>query len=359
MIPAAYALLDLMALQHNVSIVREYAPNAKLMAVIKANAYGHGMLPVAEVLQPIVDAVAVARSDEGVKLRKAGFDKPITVLEGFVCEDELQTLFAFQLDAVIHSPEQIILLRTHSVAETISVWLKMDTGMNRLGFKGEAFKQAYQQLLEVDCIKQPPGLMTHLACADDPYDGKTHQQLKLFKSAIKNLPGQCSIANSAAILNWPESLTDWVRPGIMLYGCSPFADKTGSAFNLKPVMSLHSRLLAVKQLVAGETVGYGGGWVCEKTTRLGVVAIGYGDGYPRYARTGTPVLVNDQRVPLIGRVSMDMITVDLQSQPDAKPGDPVTLWGDGLPVEIIANAADTIPYTLLCGITQRVQIIET
>lgn len=358
MIPAAYALLDLKALEHNVKIVRAYAPNAKLMAVIKANAYGHGLLRVAETLQPLVDAVAVARSDEGARLRKAGFDKPITVLEGFVCEDELRTLFAFQLDAVIHAPEQIRLLRECRAEGCISAWLKMDTGMNRLGFKGDFFRQAYQQLLEVKCIKHPLGLMTHLACADDVENDKTREQLGLFNESVKGLEGERSIANSAGILHWPESLAQWVRPGIMLYGGSPFIDGCGADFNLKPVMSLHSRLLAVKQLLAGETVGYGNSWVCDKPTLLGVVAIGYGDGYPRHAKAGTPVLVNGRQVPLIGRVSMDMITVDLQGQTDAKPGDPVTLWGRDLPVETIAKAADTIPYTLLCGITQRVRIIE-
>ncbi|WP_305906905.1 alanine racemase [Methylomarinum sp. Ch1-1] len=358
MIPAAYALLNLDALTHNLQVAKQHAPDAKIMAVIKANAYGHGLLRVAEVLRRQVDAVAVARVDEGVRLRKAGFDKPVTVLEGFVCADELKLLDQYGLDAVIHCFEQIEMLRQRHGPGKISVWLKLDVGMNRLGFKGADFHQAYRHLRQCFGINQPPRLITHLAYADDLNDSRTSPQVALFNEAVKDYPGERSVANSAAILGWPDALADWVRPGIMLFGCSPFVDREAWQLNLKPVMSLHSRLIAVKPLAAGEAVGYGGDWVCEKATRLGVVAIGYGDGYPRYAKSGTPVLVNGKVVPMVGRVSMDMITVDLQSQPDAKPGDPVTLWGEGLAIEKIAMAADTIPYTLLCGITQRVQIIE-
>jgi len=358
MIPAAYAVLDLDAIQHNLNVVRQHAPAAKIMAVIKANAYGHGLLRVAEILRQHVNAVAVARAYEGILLRNSGFQKPITVLEGFVCMDELKELFRYRLDAVIHAPEQIDILQQYRGNEALSVWLKMDTGMNRLGFKKDDFTQAYQRLTACEHIKPPLGLMTHLANADDLSDNKTLAQITEFRQAIRGFDGSCSIANSAAILGWKESLTDWVRPGIMLYGCSPFTHNSAEQLNLKAVMSLHSRLIAVKSVAAGESVGYGGSWICNDATRLGVVAIGYGDGYPRYVKNGTPVLVNGERVPLIGRVSMDMITVDLKNQPRAKPGDPVTLWGQGLAVEEIALAAATIPYTLLCGITPRVQIVE-
>jgi len=200
--------------------------------------------------------------------------------------------------------------------------------------------------------------MTHLANADDKNDDKTLKQISLFNETVAGFSGERSIANSAGILGWKQSLTDWVRPGVMLYGISPFLDSTGEQLGLKPVMELHSQLIALKQIEAGDTVGYGGSWTCKKPTTLGVVAIGYGDGYPRYAKAGTPVLVNGQRVPLVGRVSMDMITVDLETQPDAKPGDPVILWGGDLPVEEIALWADTISYTLVCGVTQRVQLVE-
>jgi alanine racemase len=230
--------------------------------------------------------------------------------------------------------------------------------MNRLGFKTSDFLSAHQRLKNCALLNPKINLMTHLANADDKNDAKTLAQIDLFKEVVSDLDGEWSIANSAGLLAWQESLTDWVRPGLMLYGISPFPEKTGAQLGLKPVMSLYSKLIAIKQVNAGETVGYSGTWVCEKATRLGVVAIGYGDGYPRYAKSGTPVLVNGLRVPLVGRVSMDMITVDLNSQPEAKMGDSVTLWGMDLPVEEIALNSDTIPYTLVCGITQRVQIVE-
>ncbi|MCQ8129035.1 alanine racemase [Methylomonas rivi] len=358
MTPPAFVLLNLDAIRHNLAQAKRYAPNNKIMAVIKANAYGHGITRVAKALEQ-ADGLAVARVDEGVRLRKAGFTQPITVLQGFVCVDELQLMLQHRLDAVIHTPQQISLLQQQPAADAgLSIWLKMDTGMNRLGFKGADFNAAYQQLLNCPLVKQPINLITHFANADDLLDDKTRRQIDLFNDAVQGYPGQRSIANSAGIIGWPNVVSDWVRPGLMLYGCSPFAGKTGADFGLRPVMSLHSRLIAVKNVAAGETVGYSGTWQCQTDTRLGVISIGYGDGYHRHTRTGAPVLVNGRRVPLIGRVSMDMITVDLNSQPAAQPGDPVTLWGDGLPVEEIARHADTIPYTLLCGITQRVQIVE-
>jgi alanine racemase len=411
MTPAAYAVLNLDAVQHNLSKVRSCAPDAKVMAVIKANGYGHGLLRIAEALQH-VDAFAVARVDEGIRLRKAGFKNRIAVLEGFTCIEELDELLRYQLDAVVHSltqleifeavrlssrqPETFQVFKTWKVLPESSrqapssvsacrdsvpacrdsvpacrdsvpacrersrtaVWLKLDTGMNRLGFKAQEFNAVYQRLSQCAQVKQPINLMTHFASADDINDGKTLKQINLFNATVAGLSGERSMANSAGILGWAQSLSDWVRPGIMLYGISPFPDSTGQQLGLRPVMELHSRLIAVKQIEAGDTVGYGGSWTCKKPTTLGIVAIGYGDGYPRYAKVGTPVLVNGRRVPLIGRVSMDMITVDLGTQAQAKPGDPVTLWGEGLPVEEIAQWADTIPYTLVCGVTQRVQLVE-
>lgn len=357
MIPAAYAVLDLDAVQHNLAKVRSHAPNAKVMAVIKANGYGHGMLRIAEALQN-VDAFAVARVDEGIRLRKAGLKNRIAVLEGFSCAEELDELLHYQLDAVVHSFTQLEIFEARTEQQAIAIWLKLDTGMNRLGFKAKDFNDVYQRLSRCPIIRQPISLMTHFASADDMDDDKTLKQISLFNETVADYSGERSMANSAGILGWRQSLTDWVRPGVMLYGISPFPDSTGEQLGLKPIMELHSQLIAVKQIEKGDTVGYGGNWTCEKPTTLGVVAIGYGDGYPRYAKAGTPVLVNGKRVPLVGRVSMDMITVDLETQPDAKPGDPVVLWGDGLPVEEIAQWADTIPYTLVCGVTQRVQLVE-
>ena len=357
MTPAAYAVINLDAVQHNLAKVRSCAPGAKVMALVKANGYGHGMLRIAEALQN-VDAFAVARVNEGIRLRKAGFKNRIVVLEGFTCAEELDELLHYQLDAVVHSFTQLELFEARTEQQAIAIWLKLDTGMNRLGFKAKDFDAVYQRLTRCSIIKRPISLMTHLANADDKNDDKTLKQISLFNETVAGYLGERSVANSAGILGWKQSLTDWVRPGVMLYGISPFPDSTGEQLGLKPVMELHSQLIAVKQIEAGDTVGYGGNWTCEKPTTLGIVAIGYGDGYPRYAKAGTPVLVNGRRAPLVGRVSMDMITVDLETQPDAKPGDPVTLWGEGLPVEEIARYVDTIPYTLVCGVTQRVQLVE-
>jgi len=358
MTPAAYAVLKLDAIQHNLRKVRDYAPNAKIMAVIKGNGYGHGLLRIAEALHN-VDAFAVARVDEGIRLRKAGLKNRIVVLEGFTSNNELDALLTYQLDALVHSFTQLEIFANRTERAQIAVWLKLDTGMNRLGFKANDFNAVYQRLKDFPIIKRPISLMTHLACADDKQDPMTLQQISLFNETLQGIPGERSIANSAGILGWKEALADWVRPGIMLYGISPFPGNTGEQLGLKPIMGLHSRLIAVKPIAEGDTVGYACSWVCKKPTTLGVVAIGYGDGYPRHAKVGTPVLVNGERVPLIGRVSMDMITVDLKTQPNAKPGDSVTLWGDDIAVEEIAEWAETIPYTLVCGITQRVRQIDS
>ncbi|CAG1770912.1 alanine racemase [uncultured bacterium] len=360
--PAAYAVLNTAAITHNLQKVRELAPNSKIMAVIKANGYGHGALRVANALEHHADGFAVARVDEGARLRKAGIKKRIAVLGGFTCAEELEKLLAYHLDVVVHSSHQLAIFAERNEQESIEVWLKCDTGMNRLGFKTEELPAVYQQLKQCKVIKSPIRFMTHLARADEPECDMTLKQIHLFHDTLKQLnlqnKAECSIANSAGILAWRDTLADWVRPGVMLYGISPFANNTGKDLGLNPIMSLHSRLISVKPIYKGDTVGYGASWQCEKDTLLGVVAIGYADGYPRYAKAGTPVLVNNQRVPLIGRVSMDMITVDLSSQPTAKAGDIVTLWDEDLPVEEIALCANTIPYTLVCGVTQRVRQIE-
>jgi alanine racemase len=363
MIPAAYAVLDMAAVAHNLQKVRECAPNAKIMAVIKANAYGHDALRVARALHE-VDGFAVARVNEGIRLRNAGIQQRIAVLEGFTCTEELDELLEYQLDAVVHSFAQLAVFESRTEREKIAIWLKLDTGMNRLGFKAAEFQDVYARLLNCPIIKQPINLMTHLANADARQDDMTLKQIALFNDTLNNLSpkltaaNERSIANSAGILAWKAALSDWVRPGVMLYGLSPFPESTGEQLGLKPIMSLHSRLIAVKPVLKGDSVGYGSSWLCEQDSMLGVVAIGYADGYPRYARLGTPVLVNGQRASLVGRVSMDMITVDLGTHSRAKAGDAVTLWGEGLPVEEIALCANTIPYTLVCGVTQRVRQIE-
>jgi alanine racemase len=329
------------------------------MAVIKANAYGHGLSRIAEVLDGLVDGFAVARVQEGVSLRNLGLWQPIVVLEGFTQREEVFDLLEFELGVSFHSPHQLEILNHVHQSAALNVWLKIDTGMNRLGFKADEIPDIYAKLSACEMVQKPLNFMTHFANADDKDDSKTAAQIALFKQLTASYEGEKSMANSAGILAWQDSQTDWVRAGIMLYGISPFSDSTGVELGLKPLMSLHSRLIAVRDIAAGETVGYSGIWTSKTATKLGVVAIGYGDGYPRYAKTGTPVLINGERFPLVGRVSMDMITVDLGLNSSVKAGDNVTLWGENLPVEEIAVWADTIPYTLVCGITPRVEILES
>jgi alanine racemase len=359
MIRTAYAVINLSFLAHNVAQVRKAAPNSKLMAVVKANAYGHGLTRIAETLDGLVDGFAVARVQEGLSLRNVGLWQPIVVLEGFTQREEIFDLLEFELSVSLHSSHQLEILKHIQHSTPLNVWLKIDTGMNRLGFKAHEISDIYAQLSACESVKKPLSFMTHFANADDKNDAKTVEQIALFKQLTAAYEGEKSMANSAGILAWQDSQADWIRAGIMLYGISPFSDSTSAELGLKPLMSLHSRLIAVRDVAAGETVGYSGTWTSEKATKLGVVAIGYGDGYPRYAQNGTPVLINGERVPLVGRVSMDMITVDLGGNSAAKVGDSVTLWGENLPVEEIARWANTIPYTLVCGITPRVEILES
>ncbi|MEQ1561047.1 MAG: alanine racemase [Methyloglobulus sp.] len=355
--PVAYAEINLAAVRHNLAKVRSHAPQAKIMAVVKANAYGHGLLRIAQALGD-ADAFAVARLDEGLRLRQAGIKHRIVVLQGFTDANELRQLIDYQMETIVHSSHQVDLLEGGEADYILPVWLKIDTGMNRLGFKAKDVDSMYRRLKQCRLVNPAINFVTHLASADDTSNVFTAQQIQSFNETLAPYPctnqGERSIGNSAGILAWQDAISDWVRPGIMLYGISPFSDSTGLDLGLKPVMSLHSRLIAVKPVQKGESVGYGNSWVCHKDTTIGIIAIGYGDGYPRYAKPGTPIVLNGQRVPLVGRVSMDMITVDLAAQVSAKPGDKVTLWGDGLAVEEIARYADTIPYTLVCGITRRV-----
>ncbi len=348
---ATRAEIQLQNLQHNLQLARSTS-NSKLMAVIKANAYGHGIVDVALALRE-TDAFGVATLDEGITLREGGVYKPIVLLEGIQRADDLLYVHAYDLQVVVHHQFQIDLIGQST--RPVRVWLKMDTGMHRLGFTPQDFNQAYEQLVAMPNVVQPIQLMTHLACADDREAATTTRQIEAFDDVCQAYSNnEKSIANSAGILGWPQTHRDWVRPGIMLYGVSPFTKGNGQELGLKPVMTLYSELIAINALKKGDAIGYGSTYVCEKDMPVGVVAIGYGDGYPRHAGTGTPVLINGKLVPLIGRVSMDMITVDLSDCPETKIGDEVVLWGQGLPVEVIAEHADTIGYELLCGVTRRV-----
>jgi alanine racemase len=350
------ATIDTAALKHNLQVVRQWAPRSRVMAVIKANAYGHGLVAVAQALEA-ADSFAVARVDEGLTLRAAGIQKRTLLLEGVFDREQLNAAAAAGFELVVHTGEQIELLRAAPAATGFRVWLKLDTGMNRLGFKGAAFDAALTALGALPGVQTPVNLFTHLACADDPELPATTEQLARFAAATRSLPGERSIANSAGMLSFPEAQADWVRPGLLLYGVSPFLGSLGADYGLKPAMTLHSHVIAIKDLVPGERVGYGGDWTASRATRLAVAAVGYGDGYPRNLTSGSPVLVNGVRAPLAGRVSMDMIGIDVTDLAQApRLGDPVILWGDGLPVEEIAVWANTIPYELLCGISQRVAV---
>ena len=348
------ALIDLAALRHNLQRARAAAPQSDAIAVVKANAYGHGVLPIARTLAPLAQMLAVARVEEGVVLREAGIEAPLLVLEGSFDAEELRAASAHRLQLAVHQPEQLALLEETRLATPVHCWLKVDTGMHRVGFAPEQAARLLEQLRRCRNVSAPTRLMSHLANADDLQDDRTEQQLCRFLPLLDAAPEGASLANSAGVLGWPDTHLQWIRPGIMLYGASPLLGRDGPADGLRPVMTLGSRLIAVNRYHAGAAIGYGGSWRCPEAMPVGVVAAGYGDGYPRHAPSGTPVLVNGRRVPLIGRVSMDMLTVDLRSQPEARSGDPVVLWGDGLPVEAIADAAGTISYELFCGVTARV-----
>jgi alanine racemase len=354
--PLVSATVDTAALAHNLAVVRQRAPRARVMAVIKANGYGHGLVTVARALKE-ADALAVARVDEGLALRAAGIEQRTVLLEGVFDEGQVNAAAAARFELVVHTREQIELLRRTTVAHPFRVWLKLDTGMNRLGFKGAEFNAALEALQGLESVEQPVNLFTHLASADDPDEPATDRQLARFAAVTGSLPGERSIANSAGLLAFPAAQADWVRPGLLLYGVSPFAGSLGVDYGLKPAMTLHSHVIAVKDLEIGESVGYGGDWTAQRPTRLAVAAVGYGDGYPRGVTSGTPALVNGERAPLAGRVSMDMIGIDVTDlQKPARLGDPVTLWGEGMPVEEVAVWANTVPYELLCGISQRVAV---
>lgn len=325
------------------------------MAVIKANAYGHGLVGVARALRE-ADAFAVARLEEAVALREAGLVNPVVLLEGAFNAAQLPLAASLGLELVVHSPEQLAMLEAAQLPRPLQVWLKLDSGMNRLGFSPAAVRDAAARLAACAAVVPPLRLMTHLACADERDVAVTDAQLRRFAKALGELPGERSVANSAGLMWREDSHADWVRPGIMLYGVSPFANATGAELELRPAMQLMSTVIALRTVHRGERVGYGGVWTAREDTRIAIAAIGYGDGYPRALGSGTPVLVRRQRAPLAGRISMDMIAVDVTRVPEVRVGDEVTLWGEGLPVEELARLAGTIPYELLCGVTQRVGV---
>lgn len=346
--------LRLSAWRNNLDVVRRRAPGARHLAVIKADAYGHGLLRAARALQA-ADGFALLELDAALQLRAQGFAHRIVLLEGFFDPAELIVQAEHRLTAVIHCEEQLAMLQGGPLARPLDVFLKLNTGMNRLGFPAEQAHVLVERLRasgKVGAIT----LMTHFASADEP--AGVAQPLRRFDAATQGMQAEVSLANSAALLRYPEAARGWTRPGIMLYGASPFPDETAAHLGLQPVMTLESELIAVRDIEAGESIGYGSTFTAAQRMRMGVVACGYADGYPRHAPTGTPILVGGRRTRTLGRVSMDMLCVDLSGLPEARVGTAAVLWGDGLPVEDVARMAGTISYELLCAVAPRVPVVE-
>jgi alanine racemase len=348
------ALIDLSALEHNLSIVRRHAPNSRVMAVIKADAYGHGLLRAAEALAR-ADGFAMLELDAAVRLREAGYRQKILLLEGFFDVSELGWIEQYQLSTVIHHREQLAMLSASISRGRLDVFLKLNTGMNRLGFTLGEFPAALETLKANSAVGQITA-MTHFARADESGEGIA-TQLQRFNAIAEGRHLPCSMANSAAVLRFPETHADWVRPGIMLYGASPFADIAADELDLRPAMTVSSKIIAVQTLQPRDGVGYGHTFCTDRPMRVGIVAGGYADGYPRHAPTGTPILVNGRRTRIVGRVSMDMLHVDLSEIESAGVGTPVTLWGKGMPVEEVAKSAGTVGYELLCALAPRMPIV--
>jgi alanine racemase len=338
------------AFHANLAAIRRRAAAARVWAVIKANAYGHGLARAATGLAD-ADGFALLDLDEAVRLRDLGVTRPILLLEGFFAPEDLATFAALGLTAVVHSEEQIAMLAAARVVRPVDVLLKLNTGMNRLGFAFERCADVFARLRDTPAVGSV-AFMTHFADADGP--SGVAAQLARFEDATRGLPGARSLANSAATLRYPETHADWVRPGIALYGCSPFPDESAEALGLSPVMTLASEIIAVQNLRPGDRVGYGGTFTATTPMRVGIVACGYADGYPRHAPSGTPLLVDGQRTRTVGRVSMDMLVADVSLLPVAGVGSRVTLWGDGLSCDEVATAAGTVSYELLCALAARV-----
>jgi len=354
---ATSATVHIDALRHNLSLIRQRAPASKVMAVVKADGYGHGLERVARALQG-ADAFGVAALADAERLRAAGLSQRIVLLSGPDEPDDIPLLRRLQVDAVIHERGQLEMLESAAAGAPIRTWLKLDTGMHRLGFPAPDAHEVHARLRALPAVAEDIVLMTHFARSDEFDCAVTREQMLRFDAAVAGLGGEHSLSNSAGVLGWPQAHRDWVRPGGALYGLSAVEGQSGWELGLEPAMTLSTRLISVKQIEAGAAVGYGGGFVAERPMRIGIAAIGYGDGYPRHAGSGTPVLVGGHRTRTLGRVSMDLLAVDLAELPEAVVGTPVIAWGRGLAVEEVAAAAGTLGYELACGITRRVRFIE-
>lgn len=348
------ATIDASALRSNLAVVRRMAPRSRVIAVVKANGYGHGMIRVARALAD-ADGLGVARLADAVALREAGVTQRILLLEGVFGAEQFALAAKEQCEIVVHSPEQLAVLEQFAGPHRFVVWLKLNSGMNRLGFRVDGFAAAHARLKRCSSVSLIR-VMTHLSSSEERGEA-TATQLKVFDDLVAPLQLERSVANSAAVIAWPESHQDWVRPGLMLYGMSPMPNKTAADFGLRPAMTLSTHLIAVQNIGVGEAVGYNGVWRAQRPSRIGIAAIGYGDGFPRGTRNGAPVLVGGKEAPIAGRVSMDMIAIDITDLPSAKAGDEVIVWGEGLPAERLAPYADTTCYELVCRVTSRVPLL--
>lgn len=351
--------IDLNAIIHNIKVIKKQVGASKIIAVVKANAYGHGVLEVAKVLYDYVDGFAVARLDEALYLKKNICNKTILILGGLFDNQDLLTISRNSIHIVLHNYELFNKIEKLSLPIPIHCWLKLDTGMHRLGISPNQAEQFYDTISECNNIAKPIGLLSHLCVADTNEESEfTLMQISKFKNFKFKHPELVeALANSAGIFAWNNAVTEWVRPGIVLYGISPFEDKTGEDLGLKPVMTLKSKIIAIQKVAKGEGVGYGLSFKAKEDTYIGIVGIGYGDGYPRQMPNGTPVLINNRTVYTAGHVCMDMMFVDLGLNCKDKIGDEVILWGKGLPVETIAKKIGTIPYELVLRLTSRVNYI--
>ena len=357
------ATIHIASMQHNLAVVRACAPGAKAWGVLKANGYGHGL---ERAMRGFADAdgLALIETDNAVRLRELGWTRPLLLLEGIFDVADIALLDEYGINSTVHSIEQVKMLEYTKLAGPVDVHLKMNTGMNRLGFKPEAFAAAHARLVALACVGNIT-LMTHFANADDAEHPllPIAEQIRRFEAGAAGLPGMRSLSNSAGVLRQGELKdllrNDWVRPGIMLYGGTPSGAPGGTSaqdFGLLPTMTLRSSIIGIQDIAAGEVVGYGSRYEAAGNVKVGVVACGYADGYPRHAPEGTPVLVDGVRTGLIGRVSMDMLMVDLTHVPGAKVGSSVTLWGQGMPIDEVALAAGTIGYELMCALAPRVPV---
>jgi alanine racemase len=354
---SATATIHLDALRVNLARVRELAGGARVMAVVKADAYGHGLERCARALRH-ADAFGVASIADGLRLRAAGHRQRIVVLSGPDAASDLAEMRRLRLEAVIHHASQLAMLEAERGGEPLKVWLNLDTGMHRLGFPAARARELHARLAALPAVDPAIALMTHFACSDEFDNDFTARQTHAFLDATTSLAGERALSNSAGLLGWPAARGDWLRIGGLLYGLAVAEGKTGADFGFAPAMTLSARLVAINHVARGERIGYGSTWECPEDMDVGVAAIGYGDGYPRSAKSGTPVRVGAAPAAIVGRVSMDLVTLDLRQAPGARVGDVVTLWGPRLPVEIIAQHAGTISYELTCGVTRRVLFAE-